>query len=57
VAPGHEGPHYEVRVRLDDPAVESLVIGGRGDAKVATERITLGRRVWRAVAQTFRLPI
>jgi putative peptide zinc metalloprotease protein len=57
VTPGHEGPHYEVRVKLDNPAADSLVIGGRGDAKVATERITLGRRMWRAVAQTFRLPI
>jgi putative peptide zinc metalloprotease protein len=57
IAPGHEGPHYEVRVKLDVPATGQLVIGGRGDAKVATERITIGRRMWRAVAQTFRLPI
>jgi hypothetical protein len=33
------------------------VIGGRGEAKVATERITLGRRILRFFAQTFRLPM
>ncbi|HEX3599112.1 MAG TPA: HlyD family efflux transporter periplasmic adaptor subunit [Lacipirellulaceae bacterium] len=57
VAPGQEGAHYEVRVKLDDGAAAGLVIGGRGDAKVATERITLGRRLVRYLAQTFRLPM
>jgi len=56
IAPGNEGAHYEVRVRCDE-LPPALVIGGRGEAKVATERITLGRRLWRSFAQTFRLPI
>jgi hypothetical protein len=56
IAPGNEGAHYEVRVRFD-ALPPALIIGGRGDAKVATERITLGRRIWRSFAQTFRLPI
>ena len=34
-----------------------LIIGGRGEAKVATERVTLARRITRYLAQTFRLPI
>ncbi len=57
VAPGHEGAHYEVRVRFDDAAEPALIIGGRGDAKVAAERVTLARRIVRYVAQTFRLPM
>jgi putative peptide zinc metalloprotease protein len=57
VSPGHEGAHYEVRVRLDDTPRPELVIGGRGEAKVATERVTLARRISRYLAQTFRLPI
>jgi putative peptide zinc metalloprotease protein len=57
VAPGHEGPHYEVRVKFTDAIAPGLVIGGRGDAKVATERVTLARRLWRSIAQTFRLPM
>jgi hypothetical protein len=56
VAPGKDGAHYEARVRFDATA-PALVIGGRGDAKVAAERITLGRRILRYVAQTFRLPM
>ena len=55
--PGHEGAHYEVRVRFDEPTAKALVIGGRGEAKVATESITLARWFWRAVAQTFKLPM
>jgi putative peptide zinc metalloprotease protein len=35
----------------------SLVIGGRGDAKVTAERITIGRQIYRYFAQTFRLPM
>jgi len=59
----------ESRDKLQEPEVsgsalnsrlstfDQLVIGGRGEAKVATERITLGRRVLRFLAQTFRLPM
>jgi hypothetical protein len=43
-------------VRFDAMA-SALVIGGRGDAKVVAERITLARRILRYVAQTFRLPM
>lgn len=57
IAPGNEGAHYEVRVRLDSEPTQTLVIGGRGEAKVATERITLARRLWRLIVQTFRLPM
>lgn len=57
IAPGHEGAHYEVRVRFDTASAPALVIGGRGEAKVATERVTLARRLWRLVVQTFRVPI
>jgi hypothetical protein len=57
IAPGKDGPHYEVRVRFEKSPAASLVIGGRGDAKIATERITLARRIWRAFSQTFRLPL
>jgi putative peptide zinc metalloprotease protein len=40
------------------PAPSStLIIGGRGEAKVLTERITLARRIMRYLAQTFRLPM
>lgn len=56
IAPGKDGAHYEVRVKFDE-LPPALVIGGRGDAKVAAERITLGRRIWRSFAQTFRLPM
>jgi hypothetical protein len=47
---------YEARVRFD-MLEEPLVIGGRGQAKVATERITLGRSLLRLLGQTFRLPM
>ncbi len=57
IAPGHEGAHYEVRVRLNNEPQAGLVIGGRGEAKIATERVTLARRITRYLAQTFRLPI
>lgn len=40
-----------------DPRSSSLIIGGRGDAKVTAERITVGRRLYRYLAQTFRLPL
>jgi hypothetical protein len=39
--------------RPDQP----LVIGGRGQAKIAAERITLARSIYRLIAQTFRLPL
>jgi multidrug resistance efflux pump len=64
VAPGRSGALYEARVRFSlEPRVESqepesfLVIGGRGDAKVTAERITIGKRLYRYFAQTFRLPM
>jgi len=70
VAPGQTGPRYKVSVALGkerekqdgggsilDPRASSLVIGGRGEAKVTTERITLGRWLYRFLAQTFRLPM
>ena len=53
VPPGREGAHYEVRVRFDDVATPELVIGGRGEAKVATEQITLARRLWRCSRRRF----
>ena len=68
VAPGREGALYEVRVNFADekvgannsildPRSSPLIIGGRGDAKVTAERITVGRRIYRYLAQTFRLPM
>lgn len=72
VTPGQTGAVYEARVRLSGEArgasgeksqvdasglLTQLVIGGRGEAKVTAERITLGRRVYRSIAQTFRLPM
>ena len=53
---GRYAAHYQVRVRFDAPQ-QPLVIGGRGDAKVAAERITLARGIARFLAQTFRLPM
>lgn len=53
--PGRSDKHYQVRVRLDD-APHALAIGGRGEAKIAAERITLARWLLRYFAQTFRLP-
>lgn len=50
------GAIYQARVRFDTRP-ESLIIGGRGEAKVAAERITLARLLLRYFAQTFRLPV
>jgi putative peptide zinc metalloprotease protein len=55
VPPGQEAVQYQVRVRLDEPP-QFLAIGGRGQAKIAAERITLARWLARYLAQTFRLP-
>jgi putative peptide zinc metalloprotease protein len=52
---GRDDAHYQVRVKFDSPA-QPLAIGGRGEAKVAAERITLARWLARYFAQTFRLP-
>lgn len=52
---GRGDKHYQVRVRLDD-AEQPLAIGGRGDAKIAAERITFARWIARYISQTFRLP-
>jgi putative peptide zinc metalloprotease protein len=62
VAPGRSGALYEARVRFNlEPSVGTrelpLIIGGRGDGKVTAERITVGRRIYRYLAQTFRLPM
>ncbi|HJQ79003.1 MAG TPA: HlyD family efflux transporter periplasmic adaptor subunit [Lacipirellulaceae bacterium] len=63
VPPGRTGALYQARVRLDaaaglsETAYRKLVIGGRGHAKVAIERITLARSILRYFAQTFRLPM
>jgi putative peptide zinc metalloprotease protein len=64
VAPGETGAMYEVRVRFSQESRDKsqepelpLVIGGRGDAKVTAERITIGRQIYRYLAQTFRLPM
>jgi putative peptide zinc metalloprotease protein len=53
--PGRADTHYQVRVKLDRPN-HALAIGGRGEAKVAAERITFARWLARCFAQTFRLP-
>lgn len=39
------------------PRSSQLIIGGRGEGKVTAERITVGRRIYRYLAQTFRLPM
>jgi putative peptide zinc metalloprotease protein len=68
VAPGKSGALYEARVRFsrergarnEEPAglsTTALIIGGRGDGKVTAERITIGKRLYRYLAQTFRLPM
>jgi putative peptide zinc metalloprotease protein len=56
VAPGRPAAHYQVRVEFEQPR-EQFIIGGRGEGKIAAERITLARRIWRYLAQTFRLPM
>ena len=56
VPPGETAPLYQARVRFESPG-QPLVIGGRGEAKVAAERITLARRIFRYLAHTFRLPM
>jgi putative peptide zinc metalloprotease protein len=53
---GRYASRYEARVQFDVPQ-QPLVIGGRGDAKVAAERITLARKLLRIIGQTFRLPM
>jgi putative peptide zinc metalloprotease protein len=57
VSPEHRGALYQARVQFDSPDEQLLVIGGRGEAKVTAERITVGRRILRYFAQTFRLPM
>jgi hypothetical protein len=54
--PGRRTAIYQARVQFDVPE-QALVIGGRGEAKVAAERITLGRSIVRQLGQTFRLPM
>jgi hypothetical protein len=55
VPQGRAETHYQVRVRLDG-SDQLLAIGGRGEAKIAAERITLARWLARYFAQSFRLP-
>lgn len=55
VPPGANATLYQARVEFDPPE-QPLVIGGRGEAKVAAERVTLARWIMRHFAQTFRLP-
>jgi hypothetical protein len=69
IPPGETGANYEARVAFDLPQLgqssgnssapngQTLIIGGRGEAKVLVERITLARRIYRFFAQTFRLPM
>jgi putative peptide zinc metalloprotease protein len=57
ISPDKRGALYQARVKFDLPQGQSLVIGGRGEAKVTAERITVARRIWRYFAQTFRLPM
>jgi putative peptide zinc metalloprotease protein len=54
--PGRRSAIYQVRVQFETPD-QQLVIGGRGQAKVAAERMTLGRKILRLIGQTFRLPM
>ena len=61
VAPARNAPLYETRVKFGVLAGSSsetlgLIIGGRGEAKVTAERITVGRRILR-YSETFRLPM
>jgi hypothetical protein len=53
---GRSAAYYPVRVRFAPPQ-QPLVIGGRGQAKVAAERITLARSIVRFLGRTFRLPM
>jgi putative peptide zinc metalloprotease protein len=56
VPPEKTGALYQARVHFNAESAP-LVMGGRGEAKIATERITLARRILRYLAQTFRLPM
>lgn len=55
VSPGENTTRYQARVTFEAPD-QSLVIGGRGEAKVAAERITLARWILRRLTHAFRLP-
>jgi putative peptide zinc metalloprotease protein len=56
VPAGNRSAIYQACVRFDVPG-QPLVIGGRGQAKIAAERITRARSIIRLLAQTFRLPM
>jgi putative peptide zinc metalloprotease protein len=56
VPAGSSATHYEVRVAFDTPT-QKLVIGGRGEAKIAAQEVTLARRMLRWFSRTFRLPV
>jgi putative peptide zinc metalloprotease protein len=55
VAPGGDEVRYQARVQIDLPE-QPLVVGTRGEAKIAAERVTLARWLLRYLARTFRLP-
>jgi putative peptide zinc metalloprotease protein len=56
VAPGEPRAYFQVQVQFDPPD-RTVIWGGRGIAKVTAERVTLGQRMLRFVARTFRLPM
>jgi putative peptide zinc metalloprotease protein len=56
VPAGHAQRLYQVTVRLDDVELP-LVTGSRGQAKIATEQITLGRQILRTILRVFRAPL
>ena len=47
---------YQARVLLDDPE-HLLRVGLRGQAKIHTERRTLGSRIWRLLTETFNFKL
>ena len=53
--PGGEDTYFRVRVQFTETP-NGLRIGTRGQAKVTTMPMQLGRRILRWLAQTFRLP-
>ena len=53
--PGGEATYFRIRVQFMDTP-NGLLIGTRGQAKVTTTPMQLGRRILRWLAQTFRLP-
>jgi putative peptide zinc metalloprotease protein len=46
---------YQVRVDLEGPPLESLVIGARGRAKIAVDRQTLSQRLYRVLRRALTI--